>query len=63
MLNEEETKAKLVDKLHLKRDSYKVLGRAADDILNERDNNIYNDFDFYQMMLKDFLNSNEEGGD
>ena len=31
----------------------------ADDLLRERDRNIYNDFDFYQILLKDFLTSNE----
>ena len=31
----------------------------ADDLLRERDQNIYNDFDFYQILLKDFLTSNE----
>ena len=59
LLFEEETKAKLIDKIHLKREAYKVFGMPADDLLRERDQNIYNDFDFYQILLKDFLTSNE----
>jgi hypothetical protein len=52
-----------MDKAHLKRESYRVLGRKADDLTNERDTNIFNDFDFYQMLLKDFLATNDSNGD
>jgi hypothetical protein len=36
-----------------------VFGYGADDITKQTDKEIYNDFDFYQILLKDFLTSNE----
>jgi hypothetical protein len=31
-----------------------------DNLTQERDHNIYNDFDFYQTLLKDFLEMNDQ---
>jgi protein AATF/BFR2 len=31
-------------------------------LTNERDEEIYNDFDFYQALLKDFLATNDSTG-
>jgi hypothetical protein len=55
--------AKLVEKSKLKKDNLKPLGRLASDHMqaNERDEHIYNDHDFYQSLLKDFLASNDGG--
>lgn len=47
LVNEEESKQRLLEKAHLKREHYRVLGRRADDITQTRDATIYNDFDFY----------------
>ena len=63
ILHEEDSKQKLIEKSHLKRDHYRVIGRKADDLTNDRDRNIYNDFDFYQILLKDFLASADGGED
>jgi hypothetical protein len=40
-----------------------VFGRPVSDLTQDRDPNIYNDFDFYQVLLKDFLASNDTEGD
>ena len=34
---------------------YRVIGRSADDLHQKTDANIYNDHDFYQVLLSDFL--------
>jgi hypothetical protein len=47
LLNDEDNKLKLIEKSQLKRDHYKILGKGADDVINEKDDNIYNDFEFY----------------
>lgn len=49
----------MIEKTQLKREAYKVLGRPHGDLTNDRDENIYNDFDFYQALLKDFLANND----
>jgi hypothetical protein len=61
-LGEEDSRTKLIEKSHLKRDHYRVLGRKADDITQDKDSNIFNDYDFYQTLLKDFLASNDGSG-
>lgn len=61
LVSEEESKQRLLDKAHLKREHYRVLGRRAEDITLTRDSSIYNDFDFYQLLLKDFLASADSG--
>jgi hypothetical protein len=41
---------------------YSVLGQeTAVDLEKERDSNIYNDQDFYTVLLSDFLAMNDEG--
>ena len=37
-----------------------MLGRGPDDLHSASDANIYNDQDFYQLLLGDFLTANEE---
>jgi len=60
-LEDEESKARLIEKTQNKRDTYRVLGRDASDIHKERDVDIFNDYDFYQVMLSDFLQANTFG--
>lgn len=36
-----------------------MFGRPTADLTREKDEEIYNDFDFYQGLLKDFLSSND----
>ena len=59
MLHDEESKTKMLEKTQLKRDAYKVFGRSHDNLTADRDENIYNDYDFYQALLKDFLANND----
>ena len=47
IFNEQDSRQKLREKSNLKRDHYRILGRKADDLANEKDPNIFNDFDFY----------------
>jgi protein AATF/BFR2 len=49
----------LIEKTQLKREAYKVLGRPHSDLTVDRVFNIYNDYDFYQALLKDFLANND----
>ena len=53
-------KEKLIEKSQLKRDNYKIFGMPMTTFTEERDTNIYNDYEFYQNMLKDFLASSGE---
>ena len=59
-MSEDQSRAKVVAKAQLKRDAYKVFGKPTSDLNNEQDDQIFNDFDFYQVLLKDFLASNED---
>lgn len=53
-----------VQKTQYKRDTYSVLGQSsAADLTNDRDQNIYNDHDFYTVLLSDFLAMNDEGAE
>ena len=47
----------------MKREAYKVFGKPAETLTEEKDSQIYNDHDFYQLMLKDFLVANEAGAE
>jgi len=38
---------------------YRVFGRTGEDYHRETDPQIYNDFDFYQVLLSDFLQAHE----
>ena len=38
---------------------YRVLGRTGEDFHRETDAQIYNDYDFYQTLLSDFLQAHE----
>ena len=41
-----------------------MLGQSsAADLTNDRDQNIYNDHDFYTVLLSDFLAMNDEGAE
>lgn len=51
----EESRGKLIDRTQSKRDIYRILGRGADDLHSSSDKDIYNDHDFYQVLLADFL--------
>ena len=62
MMGNEESKARIIEKTQVKRDTYRVLGRPAEDLHKERDADIFNDFDFYQVLLSDFLQTNELDG-
>ena len=55
MVQDEESKQKLIVKANTKRDMYRVLGKDTSDIQNEVDPQIYNDHEFYQQLLSDFL--------
>ena len=63
MLENEETRAKLIERTRSKRDTYRVLGRSAEDLHRTTDVNIFNDHDFYQVLLSDFLQNNDENED
>lgn len=39
---------------------YRVLGKDATDIEKENDECIYNDYEFYQQLLSDFLTQHED---
>jgi len=51
----EESKSKLIERTQSKRDVYRILGRGAEDLHSTNDKDIYNDHDFYQVLLADFL--------
>lgn len=53
---------RLIAKSQLKRDTYRVLGHGPQDLHQESDVNLFNDFDFYQLLLGDFLQQNEDDG-
>ena len=59
LMTNEESKARIIEKTQMKRDTYRVLGRPVEDLHKEKDACIFNDFDFYQVLLSDFLQSNE----
>ena len=55
ILDDPSSLKKLIDKTQLNREHFRIIGRPAADLTMDRDPNIYNDFDFYQGLLKDFL--------
>ena len=59
MINDQDNYKKILDKTQMKRDQYRIFGRPAADLTQDRDPQIYNDFDFYQAILKDFLATND----
>lgn len=59
IFNDEESKRKVIEKTQLKRETFKIFGTATDDLTVESNENIFNDFDFYQTLLKDFLLVND----
>ena len=69
-MDDQELRDKVIMKTQFKRDTYKILGPVPSDyaldepsyFTKENDVNIYNDHDFYTMMLSDFLaiNDNEQ---
>jgi protein AATF/BFR2 len=62
MLSQTDQHKRIIDKTQLKREVYRVLGHGPEDFHQERDSNIYNDQDFYQVLLGDFLQQNEDDG-
>ena len=62
-MENEESKSRIIEKTQLKRETFRVLGRPVSDLHNEKDVQIYNDFDFYKVLLADFLQSNDIEGD
>ena len=55
LMSSEESMKRLVQKTRAKRDTYRVMGRGAEDLHQTEDADIYNDHDFYQVLLSDFL--------
>jgi len=39
---------------------YRVLGTPAENMHQDRDPNIFNDYDFYQILLSDYLQANDD---
>ena len=63
LLANEESRTRLVERTRSKRETYRVLGRSAEDLHSTTDVNIYNDHDFYQVLLSDFLQNNDDNPD
>ena len=63
MIEDDHIMDRLVEKTQLKRDTFQIEG--LQDINEDKNPNIYNDHDFYQLLLSDFLamNDQEAGGD
>lgn len=60
VLTDPELHAKAVEKTQLKRDTYLVLGCSdPEEALKNTDANLFNDHDYYQLLLNDFLASND----
>ena len=62
-MNNTESKNRLIEKTRSKRDTYRILGRGAEDLHQMTDANIYNDHDFYQVLLSDFLQTQQGEND
>lgn len=56
-----ESRARLIEKTRLKKDTYRAMGRSMEDLHTSSDANIFNDHDLYQVLLSDFLQGNENG--
>lgn len=65
LLTEEDNRKRLFSKLHTRTDAHKLFGRLHSDTLTQEkvDKQIYNDHDFYQALLKDFLAASTGGGE
>ena len=60
LLEDDQSRGRIVAKTQSKRETYRVLGKSAEESLHkETDPNIYNDHDFYQVLLADFLKAHE----
>lgn len=42
-----------------KREKFRVIGKTVNSLIEEEDNNIYDDSDFYEFLLKEFFNTHE----
>ena len=63
-MDDTDLRSKAVQKTQMKRDTYRVLGsRNAQSALETSDPEVFNDHDFYQLMLNDFLSQNDKGHD
>ena len=61
IINDQELMAKATEKTQGKRDSYRVLGSSnIAESLETKDPNLFNDHDYYQLLLNDFLSSNDK---
>ena len=58
-MSSDESRRGLIERTQVKRDTYRVLGRGVEDLHKTSDVNIYNDHDFYQVLLSDFLQAQE----
>jgi hypothetical protein len=63
LLSEPDSKSKLLLKTQQKKETYRVIGADAASLLDETDQRIYNDHDFYQQLLSDFLAQHDAEGD
>ena len=50
----------MIERTRANGEVYRILGRVADDLHENSDANIYNDHDFYQILLSDFLQASGE---
>jgi len=63
LTNDPENRKRIKEKLHTRSEAQKPFGRLVSDHMSgAKDQEIYNDADFYQALLKDFLASNESNG-
>ena len=53
----------MIEKTRAKRDTYRILGRGAEDLTETSDANIYNDQELYQVLLADFLQAAGDQGE
>lgn len=53
---------RLIIKSQLKREKFRILGRAQSNLAEETDVNIYDDTDYYHELLKEQLEEEAAGG-
>lgn len=54
--------SRTLTKSQQKRDTYRILGSMdGEQALKQNDENIFNDHDYYQLVLNDFLSGNDKG--
>ena len=61
VMGDEEMLKKAIMKSQLKRETYRILGSTdAEEALKMSDLNLFNDHDYYQLLLNDFLSMNDK---